>query len=171
MATPSWRYLYLEEDEDGYLNLFFIKEVDKMKYIFRLCYIMHVKSVIYCSFLEHMPNVTEVCYFSQDCHCCVSAVLQNGSWAELQRRRDCEISVSSFTWSVCTQVLSATCSCQSMMILIVAFSLLSRVAVGLAFGIVSVLWLGFIFNDTVIEIALTLAVSYVAYFTVRYPSI
>lgn len=37
---------------------------------------------------------------------------------------------------------------------------------GLAFGIVSVLWLGFIFNDTVIEITLTLAVSYVAYFTV-----
>lgn len=28
------------------------------------------------------------------------------------------------------------------------------------------LWLGFIFNDTVIEITLTLAVSYIAYFTV-----
>lgn len=39
-------------------------------------------------------------------------------------------------------------------------------AIGLAFGIVSVLWLGFIFNDTVIEITLTIAVSYVAYFTV-----
>lgn len=37
---------------------------------------------------------------------------------------------------------------------------------GLAFGIASVLWLGFIFNDTVIEIALTFAVSYIAYFTV-----
>ncbi|CAI0385036.1 unnamed protein product [Linum tenue] len=42
---------------------------------------------------------------------------------------------------------------------------LGAVGIGLAFGIASVLWLGFIFNDTVIEIALTLAVSYVAYFT------
>ncbi|KAF3793806.1 Sodium/hydrogen exchanger 7 [Nymphaea thermarum] len=42
---------------------------------------------------------------------------------------------------------------------------LGAVAVGLAFGIASVLWLGFIFNDTVIEITLTLAVSYIAYFT------
>lgn len=41
------------------------------------------------------------------------------------------------------------------------------VAMGLAFGITSVLWLGFIFNDTVIEISLTLAVSYLAFFTVR----
>ncbi|XP_058108443.1 sodium/hydrogen exchanger 8-like isoform X1 [Magnolia sinica] len=44
---------------------------------------------------------------------------------------------------------------------------LGAVAVGLAFGIASVLWLGFIFNDTVIEIALTLAVSYIAYFTAQ----
>lgn len=44
--------------------------------------------------------------------------------------------------------------------------LLSRVGFGIAFGLASVLWLGFIFNDTVIEITLTLAVSYVAYFTV-----
>ncbi|XP_030959880.1 sodium/hydrogen exchanger 7 isoform X3 [Quercus lobata] len=43
----------------------------------------------------------------------------------------------------------------------------SRVGIGLAFGIVSVLWLGFIFNDTVIEITLTLAVSYIAYFTAQ----
>lgn len=42
----------------------------------------------------------------------------------------------------------------------------SSVGIGIAFGIASVLWLGFIFNDTVIEIALTLAVSYIAYFTV-----
>nr|GMD79502.1 sodium/hydrogen exchanger 8 isoform X1 [Ipomoea batatas] len=41
------------------------------------------------------------------------------------------------------------------------------VAIGLAFGVASVLWLGFIFNDTVIEITLTLAVSYVAYFTAQ----
>ncbi|KAG7979695.1 hypothetical protein I3843_05G144300 [Carya illinoinensis] len=38
------------------------------------------------------------------------------------------------------------------------------VGIGLAFGIISVLWLGVIFNDTVIEITLTLAVSYIAYF-------
>ncbi|KAJ3672840.1 hypothetical protein LUZ60_006214 [Juncus effusus] len=44
---------------------------------------------------------------------------------------------------------------------------LGAVAVGLAFGIVSVLWLGFIFNDTVIEITLTLAVSYIAFFTAQ----
>lgn len=44
---------------------------------------------------------------------------------------------------------------------------LGAVAVGLAFGIASVLWLGFIFNDAVIEITLTLAVSYIAYFTAQ----
>ncbi|KAJ8574253.1 hypothetical protein K7X08_026058 [Anisodus acutangulus] len=44
---------------------------------------------------------------------------------------------------------------------------LGAVGVGIAFGIASVLWLGFIFNDTVIEISLTLAVSYVAYFTAQ----
>ncbi len=42
----------------------------------------------------------------------------------------------------------------------------SSVGMGVAFGIASVLWLGFIFNDTVIEITLTLAVSYIAFFTV-----
>ncbi|XP_059445682.1 sodium/hydrogen exchanger 8 isoform X1 [Corylus avellana] len=44
---------------------------------------------------------------------------------------------------------------------------LGAVGIGLAFGIISVLWLGCIFNDTVIEISLTLAVSYVAYFTAQ----
>ncbi|XP_057777702.1 sodium/hydrogen exchanger 8 isoform X3 [Salvia miltiorrhiza] len=44
---------------------------------------------------------------------------------------------------------------------------LGAVAMGLAFGIASVLWLGFIFNDTVIEISLTLAVSYLAFFTAQ----
>eukprot|EP00258_Populus_trichocarpa_P050533 XP_024466552.1 sodium/hydrogen exchanger 7 isoform X6 [Populus trichocarpa] len=44
---------------------------------------------------------------------------------------------------------------------------LGAVGIGIAFGIASVLWLGFIFNDTVIEIALTLAVSYIAYFTAQ----
>ncbi|XP_057417543.1 sodium/hydrogen exchanger 7-like isoform X2 [Lotus japonicus] len=44
---------------------------------------------------------------------------------------------------------------------------LGAVGIGLAFGIASVLWLGFIFNDTVIEISLTLAVSYLAYFTAQ----
>lgn len=42
---------------------------------------------------------------------------------------------------------------------------LGAVGLGIAFGIASVLWLGFIFNDTVIEITLTVAVSYVVYFT------
>ncbi|PKA52210.1 Sodium/hydrogen exchanger 7 [Apostasia shenzhenica] len=41
------------------------------------------------------------------------------------------------------------------------------VALGLAFGVVSVLWLGFIFNDTIIEIALTLAVSYITFYTAQ----
>ncbi|XP_027191972.1 sodium/hydrogen exchanger 7 isoform X4 [Cicer arietinum] len=44
---------------------------------------------------------------------------------------------------------------------------LGAVGIGLAFGIASVLWLGFIFNDTVIEISLTLAVSYIAYYTAQ----
>lgn len=44
---------------------------------------------------------------------------------------------------------------------------LGAVGIGLAFGIASVLWLGFIFNDTVIEITLTLAVSYIAYFAAQ----
>nr|AGB06353.1 plasmalemma Na+/H+ antiporter [Indosasa sinica] len=44
---------------------------------------------------------------------------------------------------------------------------LGAVALGLAFGIASVLWLGFIFNDTIIEITLTLAVSYIAFFTAQ----
>nr|AFF57539.1 salt overly sensitive 1 [Cochlearia hollandica] len=44
---------------------------------------------------------------------------------------------------------------------------LGAVGIGLAFGIVSVLWLRFIFNDTVIEITLTIAVSYFAYYTAQ----
>ncbi|KAH7444409.1 hypothetical protein KP509_02G077000 [Ceratopteris richardii] len=43
---------------------------------------------------------------------------------------------------------------------------LGGVALGAAFGIISVLWLGLVFNDTVIEIALTLTASYLAYYTV-----
>lgn len=42
---------------------------------------------------------------------------------------------------------------------------LGAVALGLAFGLASFFWLGMIFNDTVIEITLTLTVSYLAYFT------
>ncbi|GJW06371.1 sodium/hydrogen exchanger 8 isoform X2, partial [Tanacetum coccineum] len=42
---------------------------------------------------------------------------------------------------------------------------LGAVGVGIAFGLVSYLWLGFIFNDTMIEVAMTLCVSYLAYFT------
>ncbi|KAF9625219.1 hypothetical protein IFM89_020805, partial [Coptis chinensis] len=44
---------------------------------------------------------------------------------------------------------------------------IGAVGIGLAFGIASFLWLGYIFNDTVIEITLTLAVSYIAYFTAQ----
>ncbi|GAB2283487.1 Son of sevenless 1 [Dionaea muscipula] len=44
---------------------------------------------------------------------------------------------------------------------------LGAVGIGLAFGIASVLWIGCIFNDTVIEITLTLAVSYIAFFTAQ----
>nr|AGW30208.1 SOS1 [Reaumuria trigyna] len=44
---------------------------------------------------------------------------------------------------------------------------LGAVGIGIAFGIASVLWIGFIFNDTVIEITLTLAVSYIAYYTAQ----
>nr|ACF05808.1 Na+/H+ antiporter protein [Limonium gmelinii] len=44
---------------------------------------------------------------------------------------------------------------------------LGAVAVGIAFGIASVVWIRCIFNDTVIEITLTLAVSYIAYFTAQ----
>lgn len=44
---------------------------------------------------------------------------------------------------------------------------LGAVGIGIAFGVASVVWLGFIFNDTVIEISLTFAISYVAYFTAQ----
>lgn len=54
----------------------------------------------------------------------------------------------------------------SIKMLIRLFPIIS-VAVGLAFGVASLLWLRFIFNDKMIGIALTLAVSYCAYFTVR----
>ncbi|XP_076900354.1 sodium/hydrogen exchanger 7-like [Bidens hawaiensis] len=41
---------------------------------------------------------------------------------------------------------------------------LGAVGIGMAFGVASYLWLGFVFDDTVVEITLTLAVSYLAYF-------
>uniref|UniRef100_A0A7N0V2E9 Cyclic nucleotide-binding domain-containing protein n=1 Tax=Kalanchoe fedtschenkoi TaxID=63787 RepID=A0A7N0V2E9_KALFE len=44
---------------------------------------------------------------------------------------------------------------------------IGAVGIGLIFGMVSVLWLGFIFNDTVIEITLTVAVSYIVYYTAQ----
>lgn len=59
----------------------------------------------------------------------------------------------SFTWAAIVKYLAQVS--------------LGAVAIGLAFGVVSVLWLGFIFNDTVIEISLTLAISYVAYYTAQ----
>ncbi|GLT41157.1 hypothetical protein SLA2020_152420 [Shorea laevis] len=59
----------------------------------------------------------------------------------------------SFTWATIIEFLAKVS--------------LGAVGIGIAFGIASVLWLGFIFNDTVIEIALTLAVSYIAYLTAQ----
>ncbi|CAA7032537.1 unnamed protein product [Microthlaspi erraticum] len=41
------------------------------------------------------------------------------------------------------------------------------VGIGIAFGIVSVLWLRFVFNDTVVQITVTLSVSYFAYYTAQ----
>lgn len=45
-------------------------------------------------------------------------------------------------------------------------SVFFRVGIGLAFGIASVIWLKFVFNDTVVQITVTLSVSYFAYYTV-----
>lgn len=44
--------------------------------------------------------------------------------------------------------------------------LIFSVGIGLAFGIASVFWLKFVFNDTVIQITVTLSVSYFSYYTV-----
>lgn len=40
------------------------------------------------------------------------------------------------------------------------------VGIGVAFGITSVFWLRFVFNDIVVQITVTLSVSYFAYYTV-----
>lgn len=40
------------------------------------------------------------------------------------------------------------------------------VGIGVAFGIASVFWLRFVFNDIVVQISVTLSVSYFAYYTV-----
>lgn len=119
------------------------------------------------SVFSPLPHLTVVPWFFQNCDCCISTVLPNGPRPELQCGRHHKIFITSFIRSVSIHLLSDTCfqlqcgdDCGSYF--------LSRVAMGLAFGIASVLWLNFIFNDTVIEIALTLAVSYLAFFTVRY---
>ncbi|CAH2037679.1 unnamed protein product [Thlaspi arvense] len=44
---------------------------------------------------------------------------------------------------------------------------LGAVGIGLAFGIASVLWLRIVFNDTVVQITVTLSVSYFAYYTAQ----
>lgn len=41
-----------------------------------------------------------------------------------------------------------------------------RFALGLLFGLVTVFWVGLVFNDTIIEITLTLTASYMAFFVV-----
>ncbi|KAJ0726654.1 putative cyclic nucleotide-binding domain, cation/H+ exchanger, cation/H+ exchanger, CPA1 family [Helianthus annuus] len=57
---------------------------------------------------------------------------------------------SSFSWGTVFKFLATTS--------------LGAVALGMAFGLGSYMWLGFILDDTVIQITLTLAVSYLAYF-------
>ncbi|CAK7326875.1 unnamed protein product [Dovyalis caffra] len=64
----------------------------------------------------------------------------------------------------CRHVLRGTRVPYTVALLVIGIGL-GSLGIGIAFGIASVLWLGFIFNDTVIEIALTLAVSYIAFFT------
>ncbi|GKU97559.1 hypothetical protein SLEP1_g10696 [Rubroshorea leprosula] len=59
----------------------------------------------------------------------------------------------SFTWATVIEFLAKVT--------------LGAVGIGIAFGLASVFWLRFIFNDTLIEIALTVAVSYIAYFTAQ----
>lgn len=41
-----------------------------------------------------------------------------------------------------------------------------RFALGLLFALVTVFWVGLVFNDTIIEITLTLTASYMAFFVV-----
>uniref|UniRef100_A0ACD6ABR4 Uncharacterized protein n=1 Tax=Avena sativa TaxID=4498 RepID=A0ACD6ABR4_AVESA len=62
-------------------------------------------------------------------------------------------------------VLGRSFNAESIMIFLTEVSL-GGVALGLAFGIISLLWLGCIFNDTILEMTLTLAVSYLAFYTV-----
>ncbi|KQJ88386.1 hypothetical protein BRADI_4g17381v3, partial [Brachypodium distachyon] len=66
-------------------------------------------------------------------------------------------------------VLGRTFSAWSIVIFLSEVSV-GAIALGLAFGIVSLLWLGFVFNDTILEMTLTLAVSYIAFFTRSCPS-
>jgi hypothetical protein len=102
--------------------------------------------------------------FVQDGYRGLYPFLSNGSWRDLQLGCHNQVSSTSFTWSVGITSFSVV-QWQKLSLLMRYFDL-SSVGIGLAFGIASVLWLGFIFNDTVIEISLTLAVSYIAYYTV-----
>ncbi|KAM0854258.1 hypothetical protein ACQ4PT_050536 [Festuca glaucescens] len=61
-------------------------------------------------------------------------------------------------------VLGRSFNAGSIMIFLSEVSL-GAVALGLVFGIISLLWLGCIFNDTILEMTLTLAVSYLAFYT------
>jgi len=100
----------------------------------------------------------------QDGYCGLYSFLSDGSWRDLQLGCYNQISSTSFTWSVGFTYFYVALVVKDIFPHL-TFSW-SSVGMGLAFGIASVLWLGFIFNDTVIEIALTFAVSYIAYFTV-----
>ncbi|XP_047088764.1 sodium/hydrogen exchanger 8-like isoform X3 [Lolium rigidum] len=63
-------------------------------------------------------------------------------------------------------VLGRSFNAGSIMIFLSQVSL-GAVALGLVFGIISLLWLGCIFNDTILEMTLTLAVSYLAFYTAQ----
>nr|XP_043608421.1 sodium/hydrogen exchanger 8-like [Erigeron canadensis] len=59
---------------------------------------------------------------------------------------------SNFSWWIVAKFLAAT---------------IGAVGLGIAFGLASYLWLGFIYDDPVIEVTLTFAVSYLVYFVAQ----
>lgn len=110
-------------------------------------------------------TVTSCILYVQDGNRCVYTFFPNGNWIKLQLGECHQVLSNSISWSV--SALPSICNIAVIVGLIKLF-VSSSVGMGIAFGLASYLWLGFIFNDTVIEITLTLAVSYLAYFTVCY---
>lgn len=103
--------------------------------------------------------------YIKDGNRCVYTFFPNGNWIKLQLGYHHQVLSTSISWSV--SVLPLVCSI-TIIVDLIELVLWCSVGMGIAFGLVSYLWLGFIFNDTVIEITLTFAVSYLAYFTVCY---